>query len=117
MTMVKYLFTDVNRGIPSSIGCKQSIFVWIAHFLDVWGGIALTVAVLMFIVFLLAMTYVCCSRDAKYENQPIPVIPIPAQNNNRLNTETNPNAPVLVRPVDNNVAATNPRQGQELRQY
>jgi len=114
VSMVKYLFTDINRGIPSSIGCLPSIFTWLAHFLDVWGGIALTIATILFAMFILACTYVCCSRDAKYEREPIPVIPVAAPQQNRLVTDNNPNVvmnnqnPIIVRPAG---------QVQELRQY
>jgi len=107
ISMVKYLFTDVNRGIPSTLGCLPSIFTWLTQFLDVWGGIALTIAALLFAVFLLACTYVCCSRDAKYEREPIPVIPVPVPNSNRLVTD---NQPVIVRP--GGIGGQ-----QELRQY
>jgi len=116
ITMVKYLFSDINKGIPSSLGCLPSLYTWLEHFLEVWGAIALTVATIMFVVFILACTYVCCSRDAKYEREPVPVVPVPIPNQNRLVTDNNPNVvlnnqnPVIVRPAGN-------VGNQELRQY
>jgi len=114
ITMVKYLFSDINRGIPATIGCKPAIFTWLSHFLDVWGALALTIATILFIVFLMALTYICCSRDAKYEREPIPVIPVPVPNQNRLTTENNPN--VVLHNNNNNVVRP-AGNVQELRQY
>jgi hypothetical protein len=102
--MVKYLFSDINRGIPENIGCMPHLLTWIAKFLDVFGGLALTLALLMFIAFLLAATYVCCPRDKQYEREPIPVIPV--QNTRPNVIETNPNV----------VRAGGPG-AQEMRQY
>ena len=88
------------------------ILTWYASdWLDVFGGIGLTLAVLLvsifinnqFLALLYAATYLCCPSDKKYEREPVPVVPIP-------NTRTVPeNAPVA--------RAGEPVRAQELRQY
>jgi hypothetical protein len=40
-TMHKYLFTDVNRGPPSKLGCLDSVILWLPPYLTAFGSVTM----------------------------------------------------------------------------
>jgi len=71
--MMKFLFTNINNGVPQNIGCFNQILNWISKFTQAYGGIALTIAIFLFFLFILSCTWCCCasqgSDDGKGEIQ------------------------------------------------
>jgi hypothetical protein len=62
ITIAKYLFSDINRGPPNTIGCYAPLFAWFANFLEAYGIIALIIALLMLILIILVCFWCCCPK-------------------------------------------------------
>jgi len=53
--MVKYLFTDINRGPPLNTGCLTQFINWVPNYLKVWGSLAIAIAGLQLILFIVTI--------------------------------------------------------------
>lgn len=51
----KYLFSDVNKGIPKHRGCMKRILQWLPRMLITFGSFALAASLLQFILFFLSL--------------------------------------------------------------
>jgi hypothetical protein len=59
MVMHKYLFSDINRGVPPKLGCLDSMLGYLPAYLNGWGALAVVIALLQvriyFIIRLLCL--------------------------------------------------------------
>lgn len=51
----KYLFSDVNKGIPKHRGCMKRLLRWLPQMLITFGSFALAASLLQFILFFLSL--------------------------------------------------------------
>jgi hypothetical protein len=55
-TMIsKYLFSDINRGVPNTMGCIGPVLNWLPSYLTAVGAIAIVAFGIQLLVFLLAL--------------------------------------------------------------
>ncbi len=43
MVMFKYMFSDINRGVPRRLGCLNSIIEWLPPYLNAFGAMTLLI--------------------------------------------------------------------------
>ena len=69
--MFKYLFSDINRGIPKHRGCMKPIMDWLPKMLISFGSFALFAALVQFALFCLSISLLGASgaEDAKPQSQ------------------------------------------------
>ena len=51
----KYLFSDVNKGIPKHRGCMKRLLQWLPRMLITFGSFSLAASLLQFILFFLSL--------------------------------------------------------------
>ena len=54
ITLSKYLFSDINRGIPENVGCIQILMHWLPGYLLAWGSVAMVLFGIEIVLFALA---------------------------------------------------------------
>jgi hypothetical protein len=64
-TMYKYMFTDVNRGVPKNVGCMKTIITTIQTDLKWIALVAIILTALLLILFLLGVSLCCANRADK----------------------------------------------------
>jgi hypothetical protein len=69
VTMYKYMFTDVNRGIPKSIGCMNNLLQSLRLNLKWIGVVVLVVTIILLLVFILAIALCYVRKDEKDSNK------------------------------------------------
>ena len=69
--MFKYLFSDINRGIPKHRGCMKPIMDWLPKMLISFGSFALFAALVQFALFCLSISLLGASgaEDVKPQSQ------------------------------------------------
>lgn len=55
MKMVKYLFSDVTKGVPEHIGCLEQLLDWLRKTLNAFGAVCLFMFVVEFILFIIVI--------------------------------------------------------------
>ena len=55
MKMVKYLFSDVTKGVPKHIGCLERLLDWLRKTLNAFGAVCLFMFVVEFILFIIVI--------------------------------------------------------------
>ena len=63
--MKKYVFSDVNRGVPTNYGCLQSMLDWLLPNLNAFGSIGIIVTSLLGFVIYLAFGLICANKNNK----------------------------------------------------
>jgi hypothetical protein len=43
MVMFKYMFSDINRGVPKRLGCLNSVIEWLPPYLNAFGAMTLLI--------------------------------------------------------------------------
>jgi hypothetical protein len=43
MVMFKYMFTDINRGVPKRLGCLNSVIEWLPPYLNAFGSMTMLI--------------------------------------------------------------------------
>ena len=55
MKIVKYLFSDVTKGVPEHIGCLDRMLDWVRKTLNAFGAVCLFMFVVEFILFIIVV--------------------------------------------------------------
>lgn len=66
--MFKYLFSNVNKGVPQRLGCLNSIIEWLPPYLNAWGAVTLVLVGFQLIVFILTLCQ-CWAREKDHQHQ------------------------------------------------
>jgi len=66
---MKYLFSDINRGIPTQ-PCFIPIMTFMANFFINFGAMSLIIAMTLSVVFLLICSWCCCPAADEYPSHP-----------------------------------------------
>ena len=61
--IVKYLFSDLTKGIPEHFGCVGDIMNWLRKTVNAFAACALFMFVIQFILFILALLLLCTGKD------------------------------------------------------
>lgn len=61
--MFKYLFSDINRGIPKHRGCMKPILDWLPKMLISFGSFALFAALVQLALFFLSISLIGASKE------------------------------------------------------
>lgn len=61
--IVKYLFSDLTKGIPEHFGCVGDIMNWLRKTVNAFAACALVMFVIQFILFILALLLLCTGKD------------------------------------------------------
>ena len=61
--IVKYLFSDLTKGIPEHFGCVGDIMSWLRKTVNAFAACALFMFVIQFILFILALLFLCTGKD------------------------------------------------------
>lgn len=62
--MYKYMFSDINRGIPTYMGCMNKILSWLPGVLNLYGAAIIIGVIIMIFVWILAIS-LCYGEDSK----------------------------------------------------
>ena len=57
MKMVKYLFSDVSKGVPKHIGCLEQIMDWLWKTLHAFAAICLALFLIQFLLFVILILF------------------------------------------------------------
>lgn len=63
--MVKYLFSDITRGIPEHIGCLPRLLDWVTKTLNAFAAVGCFLALLQFILLIIAIWLTCLIGKTK----------------------------------------------------
>jgi len=58
--MWRYLFTNINNGIPINIGCNVVFLKWVSGLLNTFGAVIIIGVSVMIIIWVLALSLSCC---------------------------------------------------------
>ena len=86
MPMFKYLFSDINRGIPKHRGCMKPILDWLPKMLISFGSFALFAALVQFGLFILSISLLGASSSDD-ANKPKSQVYQKQDENRQLNEE------------------------------
>lgn len=62
MKMVKYLFSDVSKGVPKHIGCLEQIMDWLWKTLNAFAAVCLVLFVVQFLLFVILVLFLVTLR-------------------------------------------------------
>ena len=60
--MVKYLFSDVSKGVPKHIGCLEQIMDWLWKTLNAFAAVCLVLFVVQFLLFVILVLFLVTLR-------------------------------------------------------
>ena len=68
--MFKYLFSDINRGIPKHIGCMRPLMKWLPKMLISFGTFALFAALVQLMLFFLSIQLISNPTEGGANEKP-----------------------------------------------
>lgn len=70
VSMFRYLFSDINRGIPKHIGCMRPLMKWLPKMLISFGSFALFAALVQLMLFFLSIRLISHSPEGGANEKP-----------------------------------------------
>ena len=67
--IAKYLFSDVARGVPDTIGCLERMLDWLRKTLNAYGALCLILFLLQLVLFIIVILLLVDTAEEDYEKE------------------------------------------------
>ena len=67
ISMNKYLFTDINNGVPQNKGCEYSMTKNVTKYFGIYGGLIIFIFFTQMLISFCACSFCCGKEEFKYE--------------------------------------------------